>query len=271
MKQDFLIFLDFTKKLYKDRSTIWTMVSRDLRAQYVGSIFGFLWAILEPLSQLAIYGIFFGVLLNSSVDPAYGTNSFFLYLLCGIIPWQFFSQSVNSSITAITGNGNLVKKSVGFPSELLVIIKILTNSIAHLIGIGLLILTVAVFGGLTPYFPLIFLYMPFIALFAVGIGWTLSSINVYLKDIQKVMGIIMTAWFFFTPVFYSPHIIPSAALPFIKLNPMYHAVIGYRYAILAGKFLPWQDFLYLAAISFFTFGIGGILFRKLKPGFAEVL
>jgi ABC-type polysaccharide/polyol phosphate export permease len=178
---------------------------------------------------------------------------------------------VNSSVTAITANGNLVKKSVGFPSELLVIIKVLTNSIAHLIGTGLLLLIVGVLSGLTPYFPLLFLYMFFIALFAVGIGWMLSSINVYLKDIQKVMGLVMIAWFFFTPVFYSPHIIPSAALSLIKMNPMYHAVIGYRYAILAGRFLPWQEFLYLAAVSFFTFGIGGILFRKLKPGFAEVL
>lgn len=272
MKQDFLIFLDFTKKLlFRDRSTIMTMVRRDLRAQYVGSIFGFLWAVIEPLSQLAVYGIFFGILLKSQVDPVYGTDSFFLYLLCGLIPWQFFAQSVNSSTTAIVANSNLVRKAVAFPSEILTIIKVLTNIISHLIGMVLLLVIVAVFKGFTPLVPLFFVYLFFAALFAVGIGWVLASANVYLKDIQKVMGVVMMAWFFFTPIFYSPSIVPQAALPFIRLNPMYHVVVGYRYAILAGKFLPWQDFLYLAVVSSVTFGIGGIFFRRLKPGFAEVL
>ena len=272
MKENFYIFLDFTKKLLiRDRSTIRTMVARDLRAQYVSSIFGLLWAVLEPISQLAIYGMFFGVFLKSKVDPVYGTDSFFIYLLCGLIPWQFFAQSVNSSTNAIVSNSNLVRKAVGFPSEILTIIKVLTNSIGHLIGMALLLVIVSVFTGVTPYVPLFFVYLFFSALFAVGIGWILSSANAYLKDIEKVMGVVMMAWFFFTPIFYSPSIIPEAALPFIRLNPMYHVVVGYRYAILAGKFLPWRDFLYLAVVSFATFGIGGIVFRKLKPGFAEVL
>lgn len=272
MKQNFLIFLDFTKKLFfRDRSVITTMVARNLREQYVGSIFGFMWAVLEPLSQVAIYGIFFGIFLKSKVDPVYGTDSFFVYLLCGLIPWQFFAQSVNSTTNAIVSNSNLVKKAVGFPSEILIIIKVLTNSIAHLIGVALLLVILAVFVGIKPSAPFFFVYMLFTVLFAVGLGWIVSSVNVYLKDIQQIMGVIMMAWFFFTPIFYSPSIVPAAVLPVFKLNPMYHIVIGYRYALLAGQLLPWRDFLYLAAVSFFTFGIGGIFFRKLKPGFAEVL
>jgi ABC-type polysaccharide/polyol phosphate export permease len=81
----------------------------------------------------------------------------------------------------------------------------------------------------------------------------------------------MMAWMYFTPLFYSPSIIPEYILPIFKLNPMYHVVFGYRYAILAGRMLPWQDFTYLAGVSIVTFAIGGIFFRKLKPGFAEVL
>lgn len=247
------------------------MVSRDLKAQYVGSIFGLLWAIIEPMAQLAIYGIFFGLFMQSKVDPVYGTDSFLIYLLCGLIPWEFFSHSVNSSTSVIIANSNLVKRAVGFPSEILPIVKILTNSIAHLIGMGLLILIVAVSAHLTPYIPFFFLYMFFIVLFVTGIGWTLSALNVYLKDMQKMMGILMMGWFFFTPIFYSPAIVPAKFLFILKLNPMYHAVLGYRYAILAGKLLPLGDLIYLAGASSFTFAIGGLIFRKLKPGFPEEL
>jgi ABC-type polysaccharide/polyol phosphate export permease len=92
-----------------------------------------------------------------------------------------------------------------------------------------------------------------------------------LKDIQVVVRLILTGWLFFTPIFYSPNIVPEAILPIYKLNPMYHVVIGYKYALLAGKLLPMWDLAYLSGISLFTFAIGGLLFRRLKPGFAEVL
>jgi lipopolysaccharide transport system permease protein len=247
------------------------MVIRDLRAQYVGSIFGVIWALLEPLTQLVIYGVFFGVLLKHKPDPIYRTDSFFIYLLCGLIPWQFFFQSINQSTQVIMANNNLIKKAVGFPSEILVIIKVLTNSISHLISIALLFLIIAMTIGVTPYMPLFILYLFFATLFSVGLGWIVSSLNVYLKDVKQVVGIVTLAWMYCTPLFYSPRIIPKAFLPIYKLNPMYHVVTGYRYAILADRTLPWLDLAYLAGISFLTFAIGGIFFRKLKPGFAEVL
>ncbi len=272
MRQNFAVFLEFLRILFiRDRSVIRTMVLRDLKAQYVGSIFGLLWAVIEPIAQLGIYGVVFGLFLQSKVEPVYGTESFLIYLLAGLVPWEFFSHSVNSSTSVIIASSNLVKRAVGFPSEILPIVKMLTSSIAHLIGIGLLMLIVAIFARPTSYMLFFVLYMFFIALFSIGVGWTLSAVNVYVKDVQKVMGIVMMGWFFFTPIFYSPAIVPSRFLFILKLNPMYHAVMGYRYALLAGRLLPLGDLIYLAVISCFTFAIGGLIFRKLKPGFAEEL
>jgi len=272
MKQNFLIFLDFTKKLlFRDRSVITTMVVRDLRAQYVGSLFGFLWAVIEPLSQVLIYGLVFGFLMKSKPDPEYGTDSYFLYLICGIIPWQFFAQAFVLSASSIVSNSNLVKKSVGFPSEILPIIKVLTSVISHFIAMGLVLVAVAVTMGLSLYMPLFLVYMFLVIVFAIGLGWIVSSINVYLRDVHKIVSVLIMAWMFLTPIFYSAHIIPAGLLPLFRLNPMFQVVKGYRYAILAGQVLPAGDFLYLAFVSFFTFAIGGILFRRLKPGFAEVL
>ncbi|MFQ5353909.1 MAG: ABC transporter permease, partial [Thermodesulfobacteriota bacterium] len=108
-------------------------------------------------------------------------------------------------------------------------------------------------------------------LVAVGLGWILSSVNVCLRDMEQVLGLLMMGWLFFTPILYSPGIVPDKALLIMKLNPLYHMVEGYRLALLTGDVLPWGDFLYLAISSVVVFGLGGVCFKRLKPWFAEVL
>jgi len=272
LKNNLLLLIDFIRRLYKNRYMIRVMALRELKATYIGSLFGFFWAVINPLSQLLIYGIVFGIFFKSVPDPVYGTDSFLLFLLCGLIPWQFFSQTIASSTSVIVSNGNLIKKAVGFPSEVLPIVTMLSNLISHLIGVILLILILILSTGtVNIYSPLVFVYLFLAAVFAVGLGWMLASLNVYLRDVQQMIGMILMGWFFFTPVFYSPGIVPEKFLFFMKLNPIYHLIEGYRLALLSGKCLLMQDFLYLAVISFLTFLLGGALFRKLKPGFAEIL
>lgn len=271
MRENLLTFFYFINKLYQDRSVIWTMVLRDLKSRYIGSLFGFFWSIIDPLFLVFIYWVVFGLFFNSKPDPVYGTDSFIIFLLSGILPWQFFSQSVIGSTGVILSNRNLIKKSVGFPSEILPLIKILTNVISHFVGILILIFLIGIDSGLPPLFPVFLFYMGLTVILAMGMGWILSSINVYLRDMQQMVGLLMMGWFFFTPIFYSPARVPEAIMPFYKLNPMYHIVTGYRYALLTGTFLPVFDMLYITVLSVVLFGSGGILFRKLKPGFAEVL
>lgn len=248
------------------------MAIRDLKAVYVGSLFGFFWAVINPLVQLAIYGIVFGVLFNSRPDPVYGTDSYFLFLLCGLVPWQFFAQTVSASTRVLVSNSNLIKKAVGFNSEILPVITVLSNIISHLIGFALLLVIVVIFSGkISPVTPIILLYLFFVIVFAVGIGWILSSLNVYLRDMQQVVGLLTLAWMFFTPIFYPASLIPAKLAPVVRLNPLYHMVEGYRHAILAGRVLPAADIAYMAVVSLLTFAFGGLLFRRLKPGFAEVL
>jgi ABC-type polysaccharide/polyol phosphate export permease len=248
------------------------MVIRELKAAYIGSFFGFLWAVLNPLAQLAIYGIIFGVFFKSKPDLVYGTDSYFLFLLCGLIPWQFFAQTVSASTNVLIANTNLIKKAVGFDAEILPVIPVISNIISHFIGVLLLLFIVLVFmGRISSITPVLVIYLFFIMIFSIGVCWILSSINVYLRDVQQVTGLLMMGWMFLTPIFYSSSIIPIKVLPFIKLNPLYHMVEGYRYAVLAGKILPATDIAYMAIVSILTFGLGGMLFRRLKPGFAEVL
>lgn len=272
MKNNLLIFADFLRKLYKNRYMLKMMVLREFKVSYVGSAFGVFWAVMNPLFQVAIYGIIFGLLFKAKPDLVYGTDNYLLFLLCGLVPWQFFAQTITAASASIRSNPNLIKKAVGFPSEVLPVVTVISNLISHLISLSLLLVLVVVFSGKLPIvMPFIFVYLFFISIFAVGIGWILSSANVLLKDIEQILNVAIMGWFFLTPVVYSPGIVPTKMLIFLKINPLYYMVEGYRMALLSGRFLPLFDIIYLAGISILTLAIGGIFCRKLKPWFAEVL
>jgi len=271
MMKNLFIFFDFIKKLIRSRSMIRTMAVRELKARYIGSLFGVFWAVLNPVAEVVIYGMVFGVFFKSKPDPIYGTDSYMLVLLCGLIPWQFFSQAVMSSSGSIVSNSNIVKKAVGFPSEILPIVTVISNMINHFVSLGILLVIVVFFGKVSVYMFMVGFYLFFAAVFSIGLGWILSSLSVFLRDVQQVVGLVMMALFFLSPVFYSPSVFPKPMLMFLRLNPMFHVVQGYKLALLAGTIIPAGDFIYLAASSFVTFGIGGLFFKKLKPAFAEVL
>ena len=272
IKEHLLLGRNFAAMLAKNSYMLRMMALRELRVRYVGSAFGIAWAVINPLVQLAIYGVIFGVFLKTVPDAKYGTDSYFLFLLCGLVPWQFFSQSVLQTSDAITQNSNLVKKAVGFPVEILPIVTILSNLIGHMISIGILLVAVMVFAQkLQITIPLIVPYLVLATFLCIGLGWIIAGINVFLKDTSQIVGLVMIGLFFFTPIVYSPSIVPESVLPFMKANPMYHVVEGYRMALLGGSALPLVEFLYLAANCLVTLSLGGILFRKLKPWFAEFI
>ncbi|MBP1748700.1 MAG: transporter permease protein [Deltaproteobacteria bacterium] len=267
-----LVFLHFLKNLYKIRFMLKAMALRELKATYVGSFFGFVWAVLNPLFQILIYGVVFGYFLKGSAPPQYGTDSYFLYLVAGLIPWQFFAQTVGASTNVLLSYRNLVKRAAGFPSEVLPIVSVISNVISQIVSIGLLLAIVIFTTRETSVYMLsVFIYLFFASVLCVGIGWILASLTVFLRDIPQIIGLILTAMLFFLPIFYAPSIVPPKVLFIMKLNPMYHVLEGYRLAVLAKTFLPVSDLAYLAITSFLVLGVGGVFFRKLKPEFVEVL
>ena len=242
MRENLIIFIDFTRKLVANRYMIGMLAVRELKAAYVGSLFGFLWAVFNPLSQVVIYGVVFGMFFKSKPDAIYSTDNFLCSSFAG--PWQFFSQALSASAGVIVNNRNLIKKAAGFPSEILPLTSVVSNIISHLIGLALmLVVVVAYTGSLPPTTPLVFVYMSLIAVFAVGSGWILSGLNVFVRDTQQVLSLALMGLFFFTPVFYSASIVPAEFQLLLKLNPMYH-VVGYRLALLAGT-MPLSGFAYL--------------------------
>lgn len=260
------------RNLYRIRFMLKAMALRELKATYVGSFFGFFWAVLNPLCQIAIYGMVFGYLLKGTVPPEYGTGSFFLYLVTGLIPWQFFAQTIGTSSNVLLVYGNLVKRAVGFPCEVLPIVTVISNTVSQLVSIAILYAIVIAFTGTVSLnMLLVLVYLLFAVIICVGLGWMLSSLTVFLRDIPQVIGLVLTGLFFFTPICYPPTIVPPKVLFVMKLNPIYHVVEGYRLACLTGRPLRMLDFAYLGVSSLVIVGLGGMVFRKLKPEFAEVM
>ncbi|MDH5680394.1 MAG: ABC transporter permease [Spirochaetota bacterium] len=274
MLKPIFLFIGFIRQLIKDGYLIRSMALKNLKQQYVGSFFGIIWTVINPMLELLIYWVVFGYILSRGTpDPIYNTDSFLLFLLCGIIPFQFFTSTVNSATQAVAGNSNLVKKAVGFHPETLPVITIASKLIEHIIGIFIILVAMLIINGSLPYhWPSFILYLLLMNIFILGLVWITSSLNVYMKDISQIVALITRVLFFLTPIFYPPSRVPEGFLKTIfELNPLYHMVEGYRHAFLIGGFMPWGSFLYLFILSVVFLGIGGLVFRRLKQGFAEVL
>jgi len=268
------------RELWSYRELIWMLVVRDLKVRYKNSVLGFLWSLLNPLLLMLVFTVVFTVML-----PSLETPNFPVFVLSALLPWNFFSSSVQSGVTAITSNGHLIKK-VYFPREILVISSVLANFVNLLLALPVLFLLMAVMG--VPFTPVL-LYLPVIMLveviFAIGIVLILSTMNVFYRDVSVIMEVVMQAWFFMTPVFYSVDLLPETAmigslvLPVRRLlyilNPMASIVASYRsvlYGFTNGSppAAPgWDFFSRTAVTAFAVLVLGYWYFAKKSHRFGE--
>lgn len=248
-----------------------SMVIRDIRRRYVGSLLGIFWSVIQPLTQLLIYYFIFSVVFKVRLGPEYGGTHYAVWLISGLLPWLLFADMMNRSPNSVLEQSSLIKKMV-FPSEILPIVTLSSAIISHLIGMAILIgLLVALGGALSIKIILIIPYLFALGLFSLGISWILSSLNVYLRDIGQVIGVFVTIWFYLTPVVYSRQFVPLSFQKIYALNPMLHIIEGYRMALLGKTSLDIGGFVYALAAGVILLVIGAFTFRRLKPAFADVL
>ena len=262
---------NFLRNLVKRRALIANLVVRDFQQRYVGSSVGWLWAAVHPAVLLASYTFVFSIVLKVPLSPEAGTRSFALYVFAGILPWLLFQETVQRSASSIVDYSNLITKSL-FPSEVLPISIFFSNLLHHLIGVGVL-LAIAVLGlrRLTPAVALVPVYLLLLALFTLGVSWVVASLQVFLRDTVQVLAIVLTFWFWVTPIFFSLDRLPEQVRFVARLNPLAHVVEAYRRSILAGRAPAIGDLALLAALSAVTFLAGGLFFRHTKRGFGDVL
>ncbi len=248
-----------------------SMINRDIRARYVGSFLGIFWSIIHPLTQFIIYYFIFSVILKIKPGPEYGGTNFSVWLMSGLLPWLFFAEVLTRSPGAVLEQSSLIKKTV-FPSEILPLAHLGAAMINHFIGIAIFAAFLMLFGnGLSVKFVLILPTMLAIGVFALGISWLLSALNVFLRDIGQIIGVFVNIWFFMTPIFYPQHVIPKSLQSLYGLNPMLHAVEAYRMALIGRTGISPEGFIHLLLPGLASFVLGGLIFKKLKPAFADVL
>ena len=264
-------FKSFLISIYQNSYMIRSMVSRDIKARYVGSFLGIFWSVIHPLTQLLIYYFIFSVILKIKLGAEYDGTEFAIWLVAGLMPWMFFADVVTRSPGAVLEQSTLITKTV-FPSEILPLTHLVAAMINHLIGMVIFIGFLLLFGyGISLKILFILPFLLATCLFALGISWLLSALNVFLRDIGQIISVFVNIWFFLTPIIYPRHQIPDRFQTLYGLNPMLHAVEAYRVGLLGKTDIYLEEVSYVLLLGLATFVVGGLIFRKLKPAFADVL
>jgi lipopolysaccharide transport system permease protein len=267
------------RELIRYRDLIRNLVVSEVKIRYKNSVLGFVWSLLNPLAMMMVFTVVFGFLW-----PNQTVENFPIYLLCGLLPWNFFSASVISSVNSVVNNGNLIKK-VYFPREVLPISTVLAQLVNFLLALLVLFAALIIFrANFSPWLwtlPIIILIQ---TCFSLGIGLVLSTLQVFYRDTQLVMEVVMLAWFFLTPVFYRaaqlPTIyrldlgmvgswdVPVQRIMYI-LNPMASLINVYRDLLYHGYRTDIDFFIRTAVTALLALGFGYWFFTRYSDRFGE--
>ncbi len=262
------------KELYRYRVLVQSLVVRELKARYRGTVLGFLWSFFNPLLLMIVYTVVFGFIIKPR-DPAFGGSPWLyaLFLFSGVLPWTWFSSSSLESANVLMIHGNLIKKIL-FPAEVLPLVVVTSNFVHFCFGLPILLLFVLIFGkSYTVYLLFLPLVMLVQYIFTLGFGMLISSLTVHFRDIKDILANLLTFWFFATPIVYPmtfETITRSRTLRvFLNLNPMTHIMQGYQYSVFYGRLLPWKRLGVTLGVAIILFLIGYYIFDRLRDSFPE--
>ncbi|HEY3741665.1 MAG TPA: ABC transporter permease [Bryobacteraceae bacterium] len=263
----------FVNNLVERRSLLFELVRRDFHQRFVGSAAGWLWGVIHPLVMLFSWWFVFRVCMRFQLPPDAPTQIYVLFLFVGNLPWLLFQETIVRSSASLLDHSNLITKTV-FPSEIVPVSIFLSSLIHHLIAVGLATLAIGIFdGGVSPMMWFLPIYVILTGLMAIGFGWMAASLNVYLRDTGQVVQVVLMLWFWITPIFLTPEQVPERLRFLVRWNPMSYIVDGYR-SLMLDPYMPWPDWrqiLVLTVVASIIFIVGGLFFRHLKRGFADVL
>lgn len=253
-------------EIYDYRQMIFSLVRKDLRGRYKGSVLGFLWTFINPLLQLVVYTIVFSFILPTNIDKYY------LYLFVGLIPWIFFSSSITGGSSSIVAQKDLVKK-IYFPRQVIPI-SYVTSCFVNMLLCFVVIFIVIIISGIGVN-PVALLCLPIIMIveyiLALGMALFASAITVYFRDLEHILGILTMAWMYMTPIMYDKSIVPEELLPVFNLNPMTHVIECYRAVLYYKKVPELESLLSSLGLGILFLVLGHFVFLKLQKHFAEEL
>lgn len=260
-----------TQELYQSRHLIWKLAKNDFKKRYAGSYLGAIWAMVQPVVTVALYYFVFEIVMKgaSRTEEA----PFVLFLTAGLVPWFFFSEALNNGTNALREYDYLVKKVV-FKISILPIIKIIAATFIHGFFILVLLIVAAIYGYYpTVYTIQIFYYSACLFLLVLAICYTTCAIVVFFKDLSQIISILLQIGMWATPILWDLNMLPSGWQKVMKINPLVYIVNGYRSAIYGHEwfFMDFFSTVYFWMVTIVLFGIGTMIFKRLKVHFADVL
>lgn len=258
--------MNLIKELYEYREMIFSLVRRDLKGRYKGSILGFFWTFLNPLLQLSVYTLVFSVIMRNNIEQYY------LYLFVALIPWIFFSTCISGGAGCIWAQQDMVKK-IYFPREVLPV-AFVTSQFVNMLLCFVVIFIVLLFSGRhVNVFAWIFLLPIMLVEYILSLGAALisSAVTVYVRDVEYVLGIVTMAWQFLTPVLYSLEQVPAELIPLFYVNPMTPIIIAYRDILYYGQLPKMETLIQALLFGLCLLALGLLVFQRLKRHFAEEL
>ncbi len=261
-------------RLWGHRVLVHTLVARELKARYRGSVLGFLWTFVHPLMLLGVYTFVFTYVFTPMQEGP-STSPYALYLFCGLLPWTWFSSALAEGANSLLVGGNLIKKII-FPAEVLPLVSVLHNGVNFLLGLPIYFAFWIWFkpAGLSLHL----LWLPLVVLvqllFSLGLALLLASLTVHYRDVRDLLANILTLWFFGSPIIYSFTFLeeqrPGTWGPFLlQLNPMTHIIEAYHTSMFTGEMLHWKRFGVTGLLALVIFAAGYMFFDRLRDSFSE--
>lgn len=251
------------KELIQYRELLKTNIQKEIRGKYKGSFLGVLWSFLNPLLMVVVYAIVFPYIMRVKVP------NYLQFLIVAVIPWNFFTTCITTGSNCVWINGGIIKK-VYFPRAILPISVVSAGVINFLISC-IIILIFTIFGGVGVSIHL--LWLPVITIiqsaFTLGLLFILSAINVYVRDVEYIVGFFINLLFYATPILYTADMFPERARWLLYLNPMTHLIDAYRQIFYYHANPNIASLIYIIALSLLLLIVGYMIFNKLEKGFAE--
>ena len=259
-------------ELYQNRKLVLSLAKNDFKTKYAGSYLGIVWAFIQPIVTILVYWFVFSVGLKAVTVSYY---PFVLYLVSGIVPWFFFQDALNGGTNALIEYNYLVKKVV-FKISILPIVKIISALFVHVFFVAFALILCACYGYTPSLYTLQIIYYSVCTfLFVLGLVYATSAIVIFFRDLTQIISIFLQVGVWLTPIMWDINMLSSHPwlIKLFKLNPMYYVVTGYRDSMLGHigirNHASWT--IYFWVVTILLFGLGSVIFKRLKPHFADVL
>ena len=253
--------LELIRSTYRYRELIWALALKELKLRYKRSVLGFLWALLNPALMMAVLTVVFSTILR------FGIPHYAIFLLSVLLPWTFFSQSLSYAVDCIVGNGELIKK-VSVPKLVFPVAAVVSNIINLLLSF--IPMALVVLAMRHPFYKTwLYLPVPVLALiiFTLGMSCFFATANVFYRDVAHILQVVLSAWFYFTPIIYGLDLVPAHLQWLFRLNPIIYVTNGFRLAIYYGMLPSWRSVGASFVCGIVALVIGCAIFRKYQDEF----